>query len=310
MDRFLAWLARRRAWTLCAIVAYLALTFAAHGGVNDICHQLRESVGSGLYNVVLTIGFIVLLSAFSIAVIVRLARDIDWPVKLFYWAVSVGLSVGAYCTLFVLNSEAVHFIQYAVLAVPIYALTRRFARTVLIATFCGAVDEGWQYWVVYGDRLTHYDFNDVVLNLLGAGLGVAFLWITCRRPVIREGWRRRTVRAQLASPAFVAAGLAVALFLASYAIGIVCYYPDQKSFHWSVVLRRGRPVAEEFWEHTDWGKTYHTLRPGEGLAILVLLLGFYLTMDYRLTQASPALASARPAGLKRPLPPVSTSPVK
>ena len=89
----------------------------------------------------------------------------------------------AYRGLFAVNSEAIHFVQYGILALLLIPLVRRCGETIVLVTLLGILDEAYQYWVLHGDWGVYYDFNDVVLNLLGAAMGVLV-------PRIRWKWLR------------------------------------------------------------------------------------------------------------------------
>ena len=58
----------------------------------------------------------------------------------------------------------------------------------------GAVDEGYQYWILHRDWGIYFDFNDVVINALGAGLGVVFLLATTDRSTLSVAPPAATLR--------------------------------------------------------------------------------------------------------------------
>jgi VanZ family protein len=79
--------------------------------------------------------------------------------------------------LVVFNVENIHFPQYAVLTLTIFALFKHFGATVFWVTLSGVFDEGYQYFVLYrNNNIVYLDFNDIVLNLIGAGIGVALIY--------------------------------------------------------------------------------------------------------------------------------------
>lgn len=77
--------------------------------------------------------------------------------------------------LIIVNIEIIHFIQYAFLAILLFPLSKKFFATIVLVTFLGAIDEAYQYYFLSPDRTNYYDFNDVILNLLGAAMGMIFL---------------------------------------------------------------------------------------------------------------------------------------
>ena len=95
----------------------------------------------------------------------------------------VGLMVGlSWAVLMQTRAEAVHLLQYAGLALVWQRVIGDPTRTLTWCLLLGGLDEGWQRWVLYVDRPgVHMDFNDVVLNGLGALLGLTWAW-SRRRP--------------------------------------------------------------------------------------------------------------------------------
>lgn len=82
------------------------------------------------------------------------------------------------------NAERIHFPQYATLAVLLGISIRSEVLILFVTSFAGFVDEFLQF--VMNPVVTNYlDFNDIVLNILGAALGVALL-LAFRRPATIE----------------------------------------------------------------------------------------------------------------------------
>jgi hypothetical protein len=196
-----------------------------------------------------------------------------------YWLCTLSLAIASYHTLFVMNVEAIHFVQYAVLAVLLFPLTRRCGETVFWATLIGAVDEAFQYLVLHGDRVVYYDFNDVLLNAIGAGFGVLMV---AGMPAGQEFLKQAgtySVTKLLRSPAFVTAVSLTAAIAFGWLTGLVRLLPSEDASTWSLVLRRCGPVSR-FWLHASWGKTYHEVQPGEGALGALVLIAFYALLDF------------------------------
>ena len=77
-------------------------------------------------------------------------------------------------TLMVVNMEAIHYPQYAMLAILIFPLVRRYSDAFVIASALGIIDEIYQY-IVLNPTFKYLDFNDFILNMLGAGAGLLIL---------------------------------------------------------------------------------------------------------------------------------------
>ena len=93
--------------------------------------------------------------------------------------VLVGL---AWSLLMQTRAEAVHLLQYAGLALVWQRVIGDPTRTLAWCLLLGGLDEAWQRLVLYADRPdVRMDFNDIVLNGLGALVGLTWAW-SRRRP--------------------------------------------------------------------------------------------------------------------------------
>lgn len=81
---------------------------------------------------------------------------------------------------FVINIEAIHFIQYGILAILIHPITNNFMATHLWCLILGIVDEAYQYFYLAPDATFYFDMNDVITNIAGAGFGI-FFWMTMKK---------------------------------------------------------------------------------------------------------------------------------
>lgn len=115
-------------------------------------------------------------------------------------------------------NEAAHYPQYGLLAWMLAQAidpgrTRwPIAKILVIAVLCGVLDESLQYtWITrsYGD---YFDFNDVLVNLLGASAGVMVYYGFRARPMVGSSGLKRQKRELLVkSSACVVGGVAIAL---------------------------------------------------------------------------------------------------
>ena len=92
------------------------------------------------------------------------------------WLLWVLVAVVAHVALVVNHVEAIHFLQYGLLAVLLDAGLRSPVRAALLATALGVVDECYQYFVLYADHPSrgeaiYLDGNDMLLDAIGAVLG-------------------------------------------------------------------------------------------------------------------------------------------
>lgn len=192
VKRILLWLARvgRRSGAgfraLCGATAVLIAcgNLFLHKPVSDVCDALSARLGFPLYNrlalAAISGGFATLLALPLVAGLRRgrlAARR--GAVALILLGAS---SVVAQRWLLVANVELIHFPQYAILAVLSGLAGASPAAAWVLASGAGVLDEVYQYLVVYAERPEAYlDFNDMLLNAIGAAWGVLVLLALGRR---------------------------------------------------------------------------------------------------------------------------------
>jgi VanZ family protein len=183
-----------------------------------------------------------------------------------YLVFTIALMVAAYFTIFVLATELVHFPQYALMAILLFPFSWRYGATLFWTTLLGVLDEGYQYFYLAPDRTDYFDFNDVVINFLGAALGLVFVRAFSKRlpaPAPRP-WKQSPVL-------WTSAAL---LVFASAAIfsGKLAVYPHELSAEGAWLLVK--EVPENFWSDFHHIR-YHVVLPEEGVGILMLLFAIY-----------------------------------
>lgn len=272
------WLARRPliGWTLAG--AFVALNILTHDAVQAVAAWAGTVLTIERLSRYVTIGGLLLGAALVALGRQRLRVHRGARLLAAYGLATLVLMLVSYNTLFMINTEAIHFPQYALLGMLLFPLVGRFAETITWVTLFGAFDEAWQYWVLNdGLGFVYFDFNDIVLNLLGGAFGFLLALVLLGDAVEENdegyGWRD-FVR----SPAFRATAAFVLAGAALWLAGWLTLFPDPAAW---IVLARSGPRAT-FWETSYWGKTTHVLLPLEGLLLIAVLLGLYLPLDRRL----------------------------
>ncbi|RMG00576.1 MAG: VanZ family protein [Nitrospirae bacterium] len=180
----------------------------------------------------------------------------------------------SYHTLLVVNVESIHFFQYALLAIPFYALTGSYGQSILLITILGAIDEGYQYFFLYPDW-KYLDFNDIILNLLGGAAGLMLILLTTSKET------NMPARHLFSGKIPLVIGLTIFVTLLPFITGLagVTAGDGEKSPPGIVLIREKPP--EGFWIEMKWGKRYHILSPAEGTIITIMLIGVYALLDRR-----------------------------
>ena len=183
--------------------------------------------------------------------------------KLAYITATTAAAIAAFCTLVIMSIEVVHFPQYAILAVLLFPWTASFGATVFWTALLGALDEAYQFGVLPRDASAfYYDFNDVVLNTIGAAFGVVL--VRCLdlglRPV---AWAGRAVA--------VTAGSILMLGFSLWLVGVLRLHPPADGGS-TVILLNEKPPTEGFWTLGVPAVKFHLLQPIAGVSVLGLLL--------------------------------------
>lgn len=276
MSRVCDWLSRHRFAASAIAVVYTAAVTIGHDVGQAIAGWLMRLFTTDRTIAMITIGGVmgtVVLAGRAHAVL--LGRP-DRRTLAAFGLLTLALALLGYNFLFVINTEVAHYPQYALLSMVLLPVIRHYGETVVLATLLATVDEGYHYWVLndywpYG----YLDFNDIVLNQIGAAIGVVLL-ATFLRPGADEAAPYRWGDF-LRSPAFVMAAGVTAAALGLYAFGRMTTYAEPSSW---VFLRK--TPAGDYWYFSNFGKTCHYLLPGEGLLVLWLLVLPYVELDRRL----------------------------
>lgn len=147
----------------------------AHKPISDLCDRLFVALGRSAYEAValLAIGAASIGAAFALRG--RWSRSGDKPAVLPLLGLAV-MTIAAQRWLLVSNVELIHFPQFALLAVLLLAAGIEPRPAWLIATAAGVLDEVYQWRFIYaGVPHTYLDFNDMLLNAMGAAWPV-LLW--------------------------------------------------------------------------------------------------------------------------------------
>lgn len=274
MDGFLDLFARNRKPTLIVSLVYYLMVVLLHEEVSKISVYLQKTLSIKRYNTLISITLIISGLFLLLLILKRAKRNgKDWRWYL-YLPVTAGLMVVSYHTLLVVNVESIHFFQYALLALPFYALTGSYGQSILWITLLGAIDEGYQYFFLYPDW-KYLDFNDIILNLLGGAAGLMFILLTTSKET------NRAVSHIFSGRVPLVIGLIIILTLVPFITGLAGVTADDgdKNPHRIVLLREKPP--NDFWIEMKWGKRYHILSPVEGTVLTVILIGFYALLDIR-----------------------------
>ena len=268
------WLSKHRLINIQIALIYFLFIVLSHDTATKIADWFKRTLTLPTYNLVITIIVIVCLILMMTFIIRAIPEIKGFRKKLIYPVVSILLMIVAYKYLLVVNIEAIHFFQYALLALLIFPLIKSYGDTVIWATLLGTVDETYQY-IILNPAFQYFDFNDIVLNLLGAGLWVSIIALFCL------SGSSKLLHRKLFSPGIITVILITVLMGILFFLNILKLYPDESPTNnfFSIILNRAQPSGT-FWTELYGDRVYHILSPREGMIIILALLIFYKTLDY------------------------------
>lgn len=278
MSRLLAWFARHPLSTSALAAAYYVAVVVSHDRVQDVAYWLQRTFGRAVWGATVAV-----LAAGAAAWVAygafRRLRDGGRPraVAVAWWCGLAGAAVAS-LTLLATNMEVVHFLQYALLALPVLALSGRFGATVLAVTALGAFDELYQWVVLHPGWAVRFDANDIVLNGLGAALGCAAAAVFGDVEPVEVGARRHAATwAPLLCVALLLGGGGPAL-AATHRLAVD--RDDWCPHTWLTLSRIQRP--ESRWQHPDGARAHHVLHPGAALLACLVIAAGFCALDDRL----------------------------
>jgi hypothetical protein len=271
MKKILTWLGKHKAIALLlAVITYFSIvTF--HDEVTQIAINMRNAIGRDMYNAYLTYFFVALLLAVLALLAWHIGRSRRIMMNSILAFVIAGLLVFAFNFLMVYSIEAIHFVEYFLVALILLPVLKSYGETVFWVTILGILDELFQYFFLVPE-FEYFDFNDNILNLLGAGTAAVSVFILGGGAVeiIPRRWYR--------SPAVITGIGLLALFFVLLLSGKMTINPTgiADGGNWFSLNRAVMP--DEFWKVAYPGRRFHILRPLEGLTMMYLLFagGFLL----------------------------------
>ncbi len=275
MNYLISFLGRHRLINILTGACYYLATVLLHEEVSRVSVWIQDKLTLRVYNNLITVIGVASIVAISAYIANRIRLSSDRYFRTIYLFITMSLVVISYTTLMVVNVEAIHFLQYAVLAIPVFAVTLHFGDTLFWTTLLGAIDEAYQYIVLKNWK--YFDFNDIVLNLVGGAIGVILIYILLDYKRISPDIKNRR---WFRSPAIITSSILTVGSLLLYVTGLVRTYPGPDSKKAVILLSKELP-SKEFWISFKWGKTYHILKPAEGIILCIVLIGIYYLIDYR-----------------------------
>lgn len=285
MNKMILALVRRRWAAAILLSAYFVSIVLLHRKVARWSTKLEAAMTSPVYNRVWGLASLAALAVLLIFIAVRLIKGHDRAFRAAFLAATVAVIGISHVFFLSANLEYIHLLQFILVVPPLFALTGRFGETVFWTGLLGAVDELYQYYVVWWPFQTAYDFDDVLLDAVGGLFMAVLLFLWLRPGTVREagrfrrpGWTR--------SPATAAAAGIVVLTLAAHAAGVLDFYPIRAPDGsipktQAPVLLSLVPREKPFWSALERKKRIHVVTAAEFIVLMAGLTGLSSLLDRR-----------------------------
>jgi len=261
------YLLQNRIVAFIVLIAYYVLVTIPHEVLGRFINTKFEVFSKDTYNMIVLVGVILVLLATLLVAYRRLSAE-HIPQSRQRWLIFFGLNVVlvflANYYLMIINIEVIHFLQYCMFAIICYTLTQNYYSVLTWSLIAGAFDELYQYLVLNPTGTDYFDFNDVVINTIGAVFGILFLNLFGQKSVKMPLEKRWT------SPLFIFLYVLAVVLVITFVTGWASYRPQEGSTF--IVYRE---MADGFWSWVGKKIVYHVLLPWEYLLCTAFIyLGF------------------------------------
>lgn len=266
MLHLINWLSKHKTVNVVLLGIYYLLAVLPHEQVGVfISKNVRKPLGLEAYDRTMLEIALGGLLIYGIVVIWNIIRKPNQYQTLFYLIANICFASLSVYALFVLNIEAIHFLQYGLLAILLFPLFRSYSSTLFWGTILGAIDEAYQYFYLSPDRTDYFDFNDVILDLIGVAFGLILIRSFNPNIVKIKSWLNKPI-----AITSIGIGLLTGLL---HLIGWLRFYPDETAKEAFLLVKK---VPTDFWSKVPPNITFHIVEPLEGIVLITLLLVFFV----------------------------------
>jgi hypothetical protein len=267
------WLQRNRAVNLVLVFAYAAFICFIHDPLVKVSVVVMNKLSLPTYNqLVAVLSGIMLLLVLTYSGYSLYHYRERLTAKLFYLLTTVTLMAVHFRTMFEMNIEIVHSLEYTILAFLLYPLAGRYAAAIIFTVPFMLLDEWLQYRVFYPTYVEYFEFNDIMMDIYGSGMMMIFLLISG----VKLGgktlhvWHRKE---------FWAIALVLVVCFFAWQVCFIALYKAQQCENTWLVLNRIEGV-QGFWrQYPGRDVIYHVMQPVEAFFTVPALLLFYFGLD-------------------------------
>ncbi|MBT8230971.1 MAG: hypothetical protein KJO50_11975 [Bacteroidia bacterium] len=271
LDRFFDWLEDHRKTNIFLLFIYYLGVVLPHEWVGKMTVKIFGGLSRQNYN--LLIAFLVFMGLAGLSILFfRKWKAHPKKTALSIYIVSTFILIMlCFKVFFVVNIEAIHFAQYAGFVLLSYPLFKNSVTTFMISGLAGAIDEWYQYSVLAPQNTNYYDFNDVIINLIGAAIGLIIIKLHQRKDI---GYEWRSFYKNLE---FRILFVFLIILIGGYLTGYVSIYDDPSN---PALFSFVKIPEQSFWTIPPGPPAkFHVLRPLEGIVLIIAVCGFYFGLN-------------------------------
>jgi len=251
----LNFLRNNRILNIVLAVIYFFAVVLPHEQVGLIISKIFKNSTKAYYNQTILIIASIGLIIYVLFLILNLKNNDSKKIVFAFLSLSVFLSVLMLKTILILNIELIHLVQYGAFALILFPLFEHYFHTLWCCTFLGGIDEAFQYYYLAPNRTNFLDFNDMILNLVGATFGLILIRSV---PLFNKSTGSNYPRNFSIFTAVLSLLILGILAIKDLLIKV---------------------PAESFWTTLPSKVTYHIVHPIEGIIIIAVLLIIYAFLN-------------------------------
>lgn len=267
------WLGQKKWLNLILVFLYGIGLIIFHDDAVQLSIEWMNSLGLQEYNLAVKwffLGFgLVVTAVFGWGLLKSLANTL-W--KALSLIILGGLLVLHFFTMLEMNIEMVHALEFTVLAVLLFPLTRSFGASIIFCLPFILVNEWYQFKILYPYYIKYFEFNDILLDLLGCGVAMISLWIMGLNVKRRERpfWQK---------PEFITLAMINLFFYLALATCTFSLYESTKCDFTLIALNQLEDPFPFWYQHPFTGAVYHVMKPIEGMCAITTLCLLYMGLD-------------------------------
>ena len=271
--RFFQYLHKHKILSGLLVLAYSLSIIFLHDTFVKVSVVVMNNYSLPVYNVWVRNVFGGLGFLLFIVLLVKSFRNQQKFLLLFY-LLSISVLMGVHASfLFEMNIEIIHAIEYALLALLMYSLTGKYGAAIIFCIPVMLIDEWRQYLVLYPGYTQYFEFNDIVMDILGCG----FAMLTLKIFMIE--FRDKPIELFYTRAEFI---FLVLLVFSFFILLKTCVFSTHIKYACSNTLI---PLSllenpDSFWQvHSFTKAKYHVLSPVNGMIAITALCLFFMGLD-------------------------------